>query len=264
MNRLISEGLLRKGKLIKGKIGQPSTTINLNNGGALAIGIKIGRRSADIILVGLASQIESRQSLRYKYPDAKALFHWIKTKVNQLAQDMTKAQADKLIGIGVATPFNLDGWEGVINAPKGAMSKWKDIDITSEIERLTGQKTFLLNDATAACLAELRSSQNRQNQSFLYFYVGTFLGGGIVLNGKIYNGTNGNAGSIGSMPIAISGGATPSQMVNTAAIHTLETMALEAGLPRDTFEGNSKLNSLAEATLINGLIRQGMLLPTLL
>ena len=248
VNRLISEGLLQKGELIKGKIGQPSTTINLNNDGALAIGIKIGRRSADIILVGLASQIESRQSLSYKYPDAKALFHWIKTKVNQLVQDMTKAQADKLIGIGVATPFNLDGWEGVINAPKGAMSKWKDIDITSEIERLTGQKTFLLNDATAACLAELRSSQNRQNQSFLYFYVGTFLGGGIVLNGKIYNGANGNAGSVGSMPIAISGGATPSQMVNTAAIHTLETMALEAGLPRDTFEGDSKLNSLAEAT----------------
>jgi len=248
VNRLISEGLLQKGELIKGKVGQPSTTIELNNDGALAIGIKIGRRSADIILVGLASQIESRQSLSYQYPDAEALFHWIKSKVNHLVQKMTKAQANKLIGIGVAAPFNLDGWEGVINAPKGAMSKWKDIDVTVEIERLTGQKTFLLNDATAACLAELRTSQNRQSKSFLYFYVGTFLGGGIVLDGKIYNGANGNAGSVGSMPVAISGGTQPSQMVNKAAIHTLETMALEAGLPRDIFDGDLELSNLVEDT----------------
>lgn len=248
VNRLIAEGLLQKGELIKGKIGQPSTTIELNNEGAMAIGIKIGRRSADIILVGLASQIESRQSLSYKYPDAEALFHWIKSQVNQLTQEMTRTQVDKLIGIGVATPFNLDGWEGVVNAPKGAMSKWKNIDVAVEIERLTGQKTFLLNDATAACLAELRISQNRQSKSFLYFYVGTFLGGGIVLDGKIYNGASGNAGSVGSMPIAISGGTKPSQMVDTAAIHTLETMALEAGLPRDIFEGDAELSSLAEAT----------------
>ena len=248
VNRLISEGLLKKGALIKGKVGQPSTTIELNNAGAQAIGIKIGRRSADIILVGLASQVESRQSLSYKYPDTETLFHWIKIKVNEIVQDMTKLQANKLIGVGVATPFNLDGWEGVINAPKGAMSKWKDIDVSFEIEQITGQKTFLLNDATAACLAELLSLKNRQSKSFLYFYVGTFLGGGIVLDGKIYNGINGNAGSVGSMPIAISEGTKPFQMVDTAAIHTLETMALEAGLPRDIFEGDSELNSLARAT----------------
>lgn len=248
VNRLISEGFLKKGGLIKGKVGQPSTTIELNNDGALAIGIKIGRRSADVILVGLASKVESRQSLTYKYPDTETLFHWIKITVNELVQNMTKLQADKLIGIGVAAPFNIDGWEGVINAPTGAMSQWKDINITSKIEQLTGQKTFLLNDATAACLAELRSLQNRQNKSFLYFYVGTFLGGGIVLDGKIYNGINGNAGSVGSMPITMSGGTKPLQMVDKAAIHTLETMALEAGLPRDTFEDVSELNSLARAT----------------
>jgi len=48
VNRLIKEGLVRKGEIVKGKIGQPSTLIELDNNGANAIGIKIGRRSADI------------------------------------------------------------------------------------------------------------------------------------------------------------------------------------------------------------------------
>ena len=67
-----------------------------------------------------------------------------------MINEIPKAQAAKLIGIGVATPFDLDGWEGVINAPKGEMSKWKDIDVARKIESITGQKTFVLNDANGS------------------------------------------------------------------------------------------------------------------
>jgi predicted NBD/HSP70 family sugar kinase len=242
VNRLIDEALLKKGAVIKGKVGQPSTIIELDNQGATAIGIKIGRRSADILLVGLAAKVESRQSLSYNYPNAEEIFKWITNTVAKLINELPKAQVTKLIGIGVATPFDLDGWEGVINAPKGEMSKWKDIHVASEVERLTGQKTFLLNDATAACLAELRTSKDRQETSFLYFYVGTFLGGGIVLDGKIYNGIHGNAGSVGSMPTSLSSGKHPTQMVSAAAIHTLEVMAIKAGLPRNAFDNEEPLD----------------------
>lgn len=242
VNRLIDEELLKKGDVIKGKVGQPSTIIELDNQGATAIGIKIGRRSADILLVGLAAEVERRHSLSYNYPNPVELFKWIGSTVAKLIDELPNAQVAKLIGIGIATPFDLDGWEGVINAPKGEMSKWKDIDVASEVERLTGQKTFLLNDATAACLAELRTSRDRQESSFLYFYVGTFLGGGIVLDGKIYNGIHGNAGSVGSMPTSLSNGEHPMQMVSAAAIHTLEVMAIKAGLPRNAFDNDEPLD----------------------
>lgn len=242
VNRLIDEELLKKGDVIKGKVGQPSTIIELDNKGATAIGIKIGRRSADILLAGLAAEVESRHSLSYNYPNPVELFKWIGSTVAKLIDELPNAQVAKLIGIGIATPFDLDGWEGVINAPKGEMSKWKDIDVASEVERLTGQKTFLLNDATAACLAELRTSRDRQESSFLYFYVGTFLGGGIVLDGKIYNGIHGNAGSVGSMPTSLSNGEHPMQMVSAAAIHTLEVMAIKAGLPRNAFDNDEPLD----------------------
>lgn len=179
-----------------------------------------------------------RDGIRAAAIDLILIGHCFKIAMNELP----KAQVTKLIGIGVATPFDLDGWEGVINAPKGEMSKWKDIHVASEVERLTGQKTFLLNDATAACLAELRTSKDRQETSFLYFYVGTFLGGGIVLDGKIYNGIHGNAGSVGSMPTSLSSGKHPTQMVSAAAIHKLEVMAIKAGLPRNAFDNEEPLD----------------------
>lgn len=251
VNRLIDEELLKKGDVIKGKVGQPSTIIELNNEGVTAIGIKIGRRSADILLVGLAAKVKSRHSLSYNYPNAEHLFKWITNIVAKLITEIPEEQATKLIGIGVATPFDLDGWEGVINAPEGEMSKWKDIDVARKIESLTGQKTFLLNDATAACLAELRTSKERQESSFLYFYVGTFLGGGIVLDGKIYNGIHGNAGSVGSMPTSLSNGNHPTQMVSAAAIHTLEVMAIDAGLPRNAFDNEDPLDAAREKIFNN-------------
>ena len=246
VNRLIKEGLVRKGEIVKGKIGQPSTLIELDNNGANAIGIKIGRRSADILLVGLAAKIAKKQSLQYDYPNVKKLFSWIGSTVSNLISGLPKSQRTKFIGIGIAAPFELDGWEGVIKAPKGEMSRWKNIDIVSKIENLTKQKTLLLNDATAACLAELTIAGQQQNPSFLYFYVGTFLGGGIVLDGKIYDGLTGNAGSVGSMPTSLATGVKPAQMVNAAAINELENLCVMAGLPGDIFGNEDALSEKAK------------------
>ena len=247
VNRLINEGLVRKGKIVKGKIGQPSTLIELDNDGANAIGIKIGRRSADILLVGLSAKVATKQSFQYDYPNVEKLFNWISSTVSNLIIGLPKRQRTKLIGIGIAAPFELDGWEGVIKAPKGEMSRWKNIDIVSKIEKLTNQKTLLLNDATAACLAELTIDGQQQNQSFLYFYVGTFLGGGIVLDGKIYDGLNGNAGSVGSMPTSLASKVKPTQMVNAAAINELENLCVKADLPSDIFSTEDALSEKAVA-----------------
>ncbi len=60
---------------------------------------------------------------------------------------------------------------------------------------------YLQNDATAACGAELAFGAGPRKQDFIYFYVGTFVGGGVVLNGSLYTGHTGNAGALGSMPV---------------------------------------------------------------
>ena len=91
---------------------------------------------------------------------------------------------------------------------------------------------FFCNDATAACGAELVLGNPGHYQDFLYFFIGSFIGGGVVLNGSLYTGRTGNAGALGSMPVAApqSGRAALSQqLIRSASIYVLEHKLVAAG-----------------------------------
>ena len=67
----------------------------------------------------------------------------------------------------------------------------------------------LCNDATSACAAEFFFGEAWRQRDFLYFFLGAFVGGGLVLDGALYTGRTGNAAAVGSMPIAAPGGGDP-------------------------------------------------------
>src|SRR5258706_5752691 len=76
--RLEGEGLVRKLEPLRGKVGQPSVPMALNPDGAFSIGIKIGRRRLDMLLLDLTGQVRHRSSLSYAFPDPDELFAEIK------------------------------------------------------------------------------------------------------------------------------------------------------------------------------------------
>ena len=90
-------------------------------------------------------------------------------------------------------------------------------------------------DTTAACVAELVQGLGRDVPNFLYVYVGTFVGGGLVMDGHIVNGPRGNAGAIGSMPIGLpplgthANANTPAQLLQLASGWQLEQALMAAG-----------------------------------
>ena len=69
-------------------------------------------------------------------------------------------------------------------------------------------------------------------RDFVYFYIGAFAGGGVVLNGKLYSGPTGNAGALGSMPVPGPDG-RPAQLIDVASIAILERALKAHG--RDAF-----------------------------
>jgi predicted NBD/HSP70 family sugar kinase len=88
------------------------------------------------------------------------------------------------------------------------------------------------NDATAACAAELTFGQGGPYRDFVYFYVGAFIGGGVVLNGSLFPGRSGNAGALGSMPIVMRddrGKMRLQQLIRSASIYRLERRLIAAG-----------------------------------
>ena len=66
---LIDDGYLRKGAPVRGKVGQPSVPLSLDPDGAFAIGIKVGRRRLDTVLVDFSGKPCARWSLDYRFPD---------------------------------------------------------------------------------------------------------------------------------------------------------------------------------------------------
>ena len=68
--RLEEDGLLLRQAPVRGRIGQPSVPLALNPDGAFSIGIKVGRRSTDWLLVDFTGRVRQRESISYLFPDA--------------------------------------------------------------------------------------------------------------------------------------------------------------------------------------------------
>jgi predicted NBD/HSP70 family sugar kinase len=204
INQLIADELLVKQEKVKGRIGQPSVPIALNPHGAYAIGVSIDRHQVETLLVGFTGEVLNRTAQTYPYPDPQFIFPLIHHSIEFITRSIPAERRRRLAGIGVAAPsFIVGKWEEELNAPPGVMAQWKNIDIRAQVSTPSGPPVFLAKDATAACLAELMFGSGLEFPNYLYIFVGSFVGGGIVLNGSLFPGMFGNAGAIGSVPVPV-------------------------------------------------------------
>ncbi len=201
MRALEQDGLLLRGEPVRGKIGQPSVPMSLDAGGAYFVGLKIGRRSADLALVDFLGRVRGARRRVYRYPAPDAVMAFVAEALPALAAQLPANQRDRIVGMGVAMPFQLWAWVKDIGAPQSEMDAWRDRDIQGELAALAGMPVHVQNDATAACGAELVFGTGERPKDFLYFYFGYFIGGGLVLNGQLYTGRDGNAAGVGPMPV---------------------------------------------------------------
>jgi predicted NBD/HSP70 family sugar kinase len=134
--------------------------------------------------------------------------------------------------MGIAMPFQLWNWVAYIGAPQTQMDQWRDRDVQSEIAEIAGMPVHIQNDATAACGAELVFGTGEKPKDFLYFYFGTFIGGGLVLNGRLFPGRTGNAGGVGPMPVPGPDGGTH-RLFDVASMSRLAEMMEAAGESAD-------------------------------
>ncbi len=233
VNRLEADALLLRGGPRRGRVGQPSVPFALNPDGALSFGLKIGRRSCDLYLVDFTGAVRARRSHLYAYPAPEEITAFLREDLASLTRDLPSFLLGRIVGLGVAAPFELWNWESEINAPREIMNRWRSFDIQSEISRNCAWPVILSNDATAACAAEMFFGRGGLHRDFVYVFVGSFVGGGIVLSGSLFPGRRGNAGAIGSMPTGApdgKGGVCSIQLIRRASLYVLERKLIAAGL----------------------------------
>ena len=234
--RLESQGLVRKLAPVRGKVGQPSVPMALNPDGAFSIGIKIGRRSLDMLLVDFCGQVRERLSLGYAFPDANTLFAEIDTRLQRLRQTLPPKLRTRLHGVGIAAPLSLGGWQTLLGVAPEQAATWAHIDIRERVMEMTDLPVEFVKDTAAACVAELVAGRGRSIKSFLYIFVDTFIGGGLVLDSQLRSGLHGNAGAVGSFPLgsppagSSSPPAAPAQLLSLASLFNLEARYRNHGL----------------------------------
>jgi predicted NBD/HSP70 family sugar kinase len=229
MRGLEDEGLLARGQPIKGKVGQPSVPMHLSPDGAYAIGLKIGRRSADLVLMDFAGEIRHQLNEIYAYPTPAPIVDFAVRGIETLLASLTTTRRDRVAGIGIATPFELWNWAEKVGAPKDEMAAWRDFDLADTIGERCNLPIFVQNDATAACGAELIVGRGVEHANFVYFFIGHFVGGGVVLNNAVYAGPSGNAGAFGTMPMPVADNGKR-QLIDDASIFILESKLQDEGL----------------------------------
>ena len=226
---LENDGFLQRGHPQRGRVGKPSIPMGLAAGGVYSFGLKIGRRSADLVLADFHGVVRGQMQTTYRYPLPETVFGFLRKGLLQLSQGMSDAEVSRIAGIGVAQPFEMWNWHETIGAPAADLAVWRDIDFAAEVARFSPLPVFLENDATAACRAEHVYGRGREFRDFAYFFVGSFIGGGIVLNNSVFEGATGNAGAFGSLPARRPDG-TDCQLIDTASIYLLEAELAKSGL----------------------------------
>ena len=230
MRSLEQDGLLLRGEPIRGRIGQPSVPMSLNPEGAFFLGLKIGRRSVDLTLIDFLGHTRAMRHRLYRYPTPDAVLAFLTEALPAVIAELPAALRGRVSGLGIAMPFQLWSWVEFIGAPQAEMDAWRTRDIQAEIAAVAAMPVYLQNDATAACGAELVFGTGEKPQNFLYFYFGSFIGGGLVLNGQLFVGRTGNAAGVGPMPVPGPDGRMR-RLLTVASISTLSAAMDAAGQP---------------------------------
>ena len=229
--RLEEDQLIVKQGRVRGRIGQPSVPLALNPDGAFAIGIKVGRRGAEWLLIDFAARVRERHAISYEFPDAEQLLPAIAQHIHRL-RDGLGPLAVRTVGAGLAAPFQLGGWHRTLGLSKAQSDVWNQMDLPAEVRARTDVPVGYARDTVAACVAELVTGRGHDLKSFLYVFVDTFVGGGLVIDSHLHTGAHGNAGALASLPMqsAAGVGAPAQQLIAEASLWELEQRLRSEGL----------------------------------
>ena len=171
------------------------------------LGIDIGGTKCAVIL-GRAGDTENKIIERCAFPTLvergwqKVIDELLRTADRVL--EKYKIKTEQIKGIGISCGGPLDSKNGVIMCPPN-LPDWDNVPIVKIFEDHFGVKTNLQNDANACAVAEWKYGAGKGTQNCIFLTFGTGMGAGLILDGRLYSGTNDMAGEVGHIRLADDG-----------------------------------------------------------
>ena len=186
-----------------GARGQPATLLQLDADGAYSIGVKLGRRSVDCLLVDFSGQVLEPRRHERAFPMPEEALGIALEEIAALRKAIPAGGRSRLAGVGIAIPYNIGSWRRELDIPSEAYAAWNDFDIAARLrerDRPAGpaSRTTARRPRSPSCSRATAASSTTS----YYVFIGAAIGGGVVLGGDYRRGATGNAGDIGLMPVA--------------------------------------------------------------
>ncbi|MET3811632.1 ROK family transcriptional regulator [Arthrobacter sp. UYEF3] len=180
--------------------GKPRTMLRLNPGGMYAVGVHLDPAVLTFVLLDLVGAVvKHAQITTPSHAEPGSIIAIIAAAIKELIED-SGVDRTKVAGLGVASPGPIDLKEGAVVDPP-LLPGWERVPLRDVLAEATGLSTLLDKDVTSAAVAETWAGGPSGAGSFVFMYMGTGIGCGVVLNDEVIRGTSGNAGEIGHIMV---------------------------------------------------------------
>jgi glucokinase len=174
-----------------------------------AIGIDIGRyqinsaviKSSGELLIARATDLSGEQDRDY-------LIKVVADAVKQIRADAAEMRLNPVC-TGISAKGFINTSTGVMIGPDRGIKGWRDVPLARLINRETSLPVYVGNDANLMTLAEHRLGAARGYKNVIFMSLRTGIGGGIIIDGKLYSGVNSAGGEFGQMIIDVNGQKNP-------------------------------------------------------
>lgn len=194
---LAALGLLAAERRRSAARGQPPVDLAINPRGGYTIGLHIGRAGLVAVLVDLAGTVCRQRRSALPRLTIEALVPRLAAAVGALIA-AERGVRGRVLGVGVAMPGPFDVAAARPDAPAAAFAR---DEFCSRLAAAIGLPVLIENDATAAALGERLYGVGRSLRQFFFVYLGSGVGGGIIIDGVPYKGAAGNAGEFGHIVV---------------------------------------------------------------
>ena len=192
----------------------------------IAIGIDIGGMSIKGAAVDSNGRVYEKFSMPFikGEPGEETI-----RKLAEIVKEYIAANGleNKIAGIGLGSPGTLDIKNGIVNYANNL--GWEDLHVADIFHEVVPYPVRLTNDANAASLGEAKFGAGRSYESIIMLTLGTGVGGGIIINGKLYEGNQGKGAELGHSVIVVDG-----EQCTCGRKGCLETYASATALIRET------------------------------
>ncbi len=185
-------------------LGRPSIPLTLSSQNFALIGVEIRIHEINVVAVDANGKIIAQQQSNGDYRNVSKAINDLEHNIRTISKD-PNLENRTVLGVGIGVPGPVDTTQGlVLHTPNLG---WKRISMHAMIlERLPEIRNLHVdNDANMAVFAEYLFGQHKQSADLMYLYIETGIGGGLILNHKLYRGRRGFAGEIGHMTVLPNG-----------------------------------------------------------